>query len=235
MVTLAICEDIAVVRQELENSVRVYFAEIGCAVKIYSFSSGEQLVLSENDYEIILMDIGLNGIDGMEAARRLRKQNNNGQLIFITANAEYVFDAFDVDALHFLVKPVSQKELWAVLEKALLKIKSNDDGYLLVSQGSLFNKIPYSEVVFCEVIDHKIIIHLSGGNTLEYYGKINALAEELDGRFFQCHRSFIINLAFVASKTEDTAILTTGETVMISRRKRQEFLGRLISFLGNEV
>ena len=228
MVTFAICEDEPYFSAKLESLL----AEYGCRRKfkplVRRFTGGEALLHSGREFDIILMDIRLPGADGLEIVQRLRECGSGSQLIFITAYPEYVFRAFDVDAVHYLVKPVSADRLFAALDKAVIRAKAaRETAYLVVNAAGGSRKIAFRELLYCEAMDHQITIHTLTGE-VRFFGTLDSIQEQLDSRFYRCHRSFLVNMEFVTALEPGSAVLEGGGKALVSRRKQQAFAHRLL-------
>lgn len=234
MLKLAICEDDSYILNDLQVRVNTYLKKLKIKSNISCFSSGISLLLSNECFDVIIMDIKMDGIDGMETIRRLRNKGINSHVIFVTSTKNYVFQAFDVEAVHYLLKPVSDQELFQALDKAIRRFGQEDHKVITITKGSLIQVIPYRDILYCESIDHKICIRTAEGK-IEYYNKLEELQRQLDDRFFRCHRSYIVNMNFVSGKDKDVAIMVNGDKILVSRRKQQEFSHRLLSFIRNEV
>lgn len=136
MITVSICEDEAYFMAELSKLMDKYCSSKEIHASISIFSDGEELLASSQISDIILMDIKLPGSNGMEIVRRLRELGSNSQVIFITAFQKYVFQAFDLDAVHYILKPVSEEKLFSALDKAINRIASNNGKTLLITNGT---------------------------------------------------------------------------------------------------
>lgn len=235
MLTLAICDDETYFLESLQSGVRGYLEkrELGNA-SIATFSSGEELLEAGRDFDIVLMDMKLPGKSGLEVVEQLRSEKKRCQIIFTTSYQEYAVQAFDLDAVHYLLKPVSEDKLFHALDKALKGAEDSSCRTLAISKGSCTQRVPIRDILYCEAMDHKIYIHTVSGDC-DYFGTLDALQEKLDDSFFRCHRSYIVNLNFVISKDRDTAAVSGGDRVLVSRRKQQEFTQRLLEFFRNEV
>lgn len=234
MLTTAICDDDSYMLSTIKKGLIHYLKTHGIPAVISEFSSGEALLNDCHDFDIILLDMKLPGKNGIEVAKQLHNDNKNSQVIFITSYQEYAFDAFRVDAVHYLIKPVSDQDLFHALDKAIQWISQNDCKALTIFKGSSSQIIFIRDILYCESIDHKIFIHTTSGS-YDFFGTLGALEKELDQRFFRCHKSYLINMNYVISKKHDTATVLGGGQVFVSRRKQQEFNKKLIQYFRRKV
>ena len=173
----------------------------------------------------------LPGISGIEVAKQLYRKS---RIIFITSYREYAVDAFEVEAVHYLLKPVTDERLYQAMDRALNRSKQEDDRTLALIKSGSTHILPIRDILYCEVFDHRVCIHTAQGN-YEYSGTLDMLEGKLDGRFFRCHRSYLINMSHVVGQEKGTALVSNGNRVLISRRKQAEFMQRLLHNLKNEV
>lgn len=234
LLTIAICEDEPHMSQELKIKIGGYLSQRAIDGQILCFSSAISLLRADQIFDVILMDIKMDGLDGMEAVRRLRTKGACSQVIFATSCKEFVFQAFDVDAVHYLVKPISNKDLSRALFKAIKRCNQVDVQTITVRKGASTQVIPFRDILYCEAIGHKIYICTKNGK-VDCYSKLGALQDLLDERFFRCHRSYLVNMNFVSGKEGDTAIMINGDSVLVSRRKQQQFSQQLLSCIRSEV
>lgn len=234
MLKIAICDDESYMLDNLKIKINEYLHKSKINMQISCFTSGVALLCAPESFDIIIMDILMAGLDGMDTVRRLRTRGGNGQVIFVTASKDHVFGAFDVDAVHYLVKPVSDKDLFHALDKAVRRCKQVDNQTITITKGSSMRLIPLCEILYCEAINHKIYI-CTTTEKVDCYNKLDALQDQLDNRFFRCHRSYIVNMNFVSGKEEGIAIMANGDKILVSRRRQQLFLQRLLSVIRSEV
>lgn len=234
MLTIAICDDESHMLNDLKTKVHKHMHNLETAVKIICFTSGLSLLHAVQCFDVIIMDIKMMGMDGMEVVRRLREKGVHSQVIFVTSCKEYVFQAFDVDAIHYLVKPVSENDLFHALDKAIMRCEQVDAQTITITKGNAVQVIPLREILYCEAVNHKIDIRTTTGR-FDYYNKLDTLQAQLDERFFRCHRSYLVNMNFVAGKDGDSVIMINGDKVLVSRRKQQQFSQQLLSFIRNEA
>lgn len=235
MLSIAVCDDEIILQQTLIAKINNYLVINRLSGKVSGFSRSEELVSKGNSFDIVLMDIGMDGMNGMQAASELRVQGKDCEIIFVTAFSSYVYDAFNVDASNFLVKPVSDEKLFLAMDKAVKRVLKNDNpSVLLIKKGNDILKVRFCDILYCEAIDHKLTIHTHSG-IVDYYENIAGLEQKLDEDFFRCHRSYIINLKHVAACEKDTVIFDNGDKALVSRRKANELSQRLLDTIRNEV
>lgn len=227
MLLFAICEDEPYFQADLKNMAEQYLRERAIEAEIRAFASGEELLDSGMEPDILLMDIKLPGKDGMEVTEHLRKAGYSSQVIFITSYREYVFSAFDLDAVHYLLKPVKREKLYAAMDKAIKRLSGDDGKRLILTKGDEAFRILLRDILYCEVFDHQIFIHTRTEN-FQVSGTLDAFEKRLDSRFFRCHRSYLVNMDAVVEKREGAAIVAGGGEVLVSRRKQREFTKRLL-------
>lgn len=231
MNSLAICEDNSYMLEKLEEMAECYVKSKDLRTSIRTFTSGEELLREPGTFDVFLLDLKLPGIDGVEVARRF---GGRSRVIFVTAYKEYALDAFEVGAVHYLVKPVTKEKLFLALDRAREQLYQAGCRTLALVKNGVFERILLSDITYCEVFGHRLCIHTVDG-CYEYFGTLDMLERQLDGRFFRCHRSFLVNMAHTLSADRGTAILDSGEQVLVSRRRQQEFMQKLLGFLENEV
>lgn len=227
MITVSICEDEAYFVEELKKLLDEYCTSKEICLSISTFSDGEEFLASGQMSDVILMDIKFPESNGMEIVQRLRNSGSDSQVIFITAYQKYVFRAFDLDAVHYILKPVSAQKLFPALDKAVKRISSDNSKTLLVTNGTSASRIPLKSILYCEALDHQITVHTLTGQ-FQFFGTLDSVQDKLDGRFFRSHRSYLVNMDHVIDKQAGFAIVTGGDKVLIARRKQQEFTQQLL-------
>ena len=231
MIIVAICEDERYILEELRRKVEKYINRKSLDASIKTFMSGEELLKAKKKFDIILLDLMLPGIDGLEVARQISCRS---RIIFVTSYREYAVEAFDANAVHYLVKPVTEERLFSALDRAVNQTEQMDNQALTLIKSGKTQVIFIRDILYCEVFNHQVRIHTVHG-TYDYFGTLDMLEAKLDERFFRCHRSFVVNMSCVAGQEKGVAILTNGERIFISRRKQTDFIQRLLNFLKNEV
>ena len=211
---------------ELRKMMEEYCAKAGIEYDIGLFTSADALLKSKNTFDLILLDIQMEGINGMDAAKLLRKRKVECPIVFITGNSQHVFSAFEVDAVNYLLKPVDKDKMFASLDKVFSKA---EDKTLLIKQGHSYVKVSLKDIFYFEASSRKICIVTKHGSH-SYYGKMKELVLGLNDNFFHCHRSYVINLEHVRSLNEKDVIMDNGDSVPVSRDKRRELADALLKY-----
>lgn len=226
---IAICDDEKEMCRRLKQMVLRQRAD--CEVLL--FDSGSLLLQSRQRFSIIFMDIQMEGVNGIETAKALRMKDENAVLIFVTALKEYVFEAFDVSAFHYLLKPVSDERFRRVFESACREAQKRERE---VKEQILFRTRTRSftlfkrDILYVESRGRKVDIH-TAGDCVTVYGTMNGLQEQLGCDFYRCHRGYLVNLAHVTEYETDRILLESGEEVFMARDKYGEFVKAYMRFL----
>lgn len=231
MLVIAICEDEKHILEKLYKKVAEYVKKKQLSAEIRTYLSGEDLLKEKTDIDVALLDLLLPGINGLDVAKQLLRKS---RVVFITSYDEYALDAFDVNAVHYLIKPVTEERLCLALDRAVSSLEQVNHKALTLVKAGKTQIIRIQEILYCEVFNHQVCIHTAQG-TYEYSGTLDTLEKELDERFFRCHRSFIVNMSHVVEREKGTAIVSNGDKILISRRKQAEFMNQLLKFLKKEV
>ena len=231
MITIAICDDEKIIAEQIKRLASVFFRAKNMETSILCFSCGEELLRYDKSIDILFLDIQMEGMDGMETAKRLRAGKFRGFLIFITVLQEMVFQSFEVQAYDYLVKPIEEARFEKTMERLLASMCSAGGSSLLVQKGYESRIIQKEDIVFCEIIDRKIYLNLASGEVVDYYERIENLETKLDSRFFRCHRSFLINLGHLRGYKNGTAYMDNGREIPVSRLRGKEFSSVILEYM----
>ena len=165
-----------------------------------------------------------------QAAGKLRGLGFKSPVLFLTALKDYVFDAFDVDAVNYLVKPVDKKKLFLSLQKAL----EGEQAGLLIKRGYDYRKILVSDILYFESAGRKVAVH-TAGETLEYYQKIRELPARLGRSFYMPHRSFLVNLSHVKALDGNDVLMDNGDRLPIAKGKKEGLTACLLRHFRGET
>ena len=229
---IAICDDEKDIRELIANKVEKQYPD----AEIIFFQSGEELLLVDESIDILFLDIQMSGIDGMETARELRKKDKKVILIFVTAVEEYVFQAFDVGAFNYIVKPIDDGKFSDVLHRAVdewssqnINEKEPEERYVLINNSGVHTKVILDEIVYAEVFNRKVVIHKLDGE-IEYYGKMSDLESLAGDSFFIPHRAYLINFKYVEKYDATTIYLERG-TVLMAKQNYPEFVKKYMKYI----
>ena len=218
--------------QEIANHLSQYMDERQItSFCVSSFSNGRSLLESGCDFDVIFLDIQMEQPNGMETAAKLRQRNNQSLLIFVTILKEYVFDAFAVEAYDYLIKPLDSSRFKRTMDRAIKSLQRRETRSILVQRGTSCEVIPLTQIVYCEVQGRKIYIHQIDGKTTDYYDKLEDLEQRTDGRFFRCHRSYLVNLAHVRGSHGGQVLLTQGVKIPVSRLRERDLIQALLRYM----
>lgn len=231
MIHIAVCDDEKYMSDTIRTMAHDFFRRKNMETVIWQFSNGKELLESDKTIDILFLDIQMNEMNGMETARILRSRKFKGFLIFITVLKEMVFDSFEVQAYDYLVKPIEKKQFEKTMERLFSSMQDASQANLLVQRGYESSIIPFDEIVYCEIIDRKVYLHLVSSEIIDYYDRIENLERRLDGRFFRCHRSFLINLKYLKSYKNKTAYMENGKEIPVSRLRSKEFSGVILQYM----
>lgn len=231
LINIAVVDD----EKQLGKQIKKLVLNCGAGYKVDIYWSGEELLASEKYYDIILLDIWMDGLNGIETARELRCQQKESLLIFLTGRKEYVFAAFDVAAFHYLLKPIDEGQFREVLRRAVLEIEKRKEygqQRLFVKTRNRSYSLNQKEIVFIESRAKKVEIHTTSG-ILEAYASMNGLEKELGEMFYRCHRGYLVNMAFIAAYGSDSITLSSGEEILLSKERYGEFVKVYMRYLKN--
>ena len=214
---IAICDDSAADRQYVLNMVERWAASAGHVIHTDTFPSAENFLFhyaEESDYDILLLDIEMGAMDGVTMAKQVRKDNETVQIVFITGYSEYIAEGYEVAALHYLMKPVKEDKLFAVLDRALEKQKQNERCLNLELSGEMV-RIPFYEIRYLDVHQNYVTIHGKQDYTIKR--TLGEFEKELDDRFHRVGRAMILNLKYIQRVTKTEVRLSDGTALPLPR------------------
>ena len=226
---IAVCDDEAIIREQITQFVKKSVPDS----RIETYATGEELLAADKNFDLVFLDIQMEGISGMEAARALRAKREDTILIFVTGSKEYVLDAFDVSAFHYLLKPLIKEKLDEVLKRALLEVnrrKMQEKRWLLIRTRNQSYNLDQSSIFYLESRGKKVEIH-TAGETIEAYASISKLEEQLGSGFYRCHRGYLVNLKYISEYRTDRIRLRNGEEVYLAKEKYQSFVKTYMRYL----
>ena len=198
---------------------------------IEAYATGEELLASGKRFDIVFLDIQMDGINGIEAARSLRERQGDIVLIFITGIKEYVFDALDLYAFQYLLKPIDEDKFAEVLERAVREAaRKKERRVLFIKSRNL--TLDQSEILYIESRAKKVEIH-TVRQTIEIYAAMDELEGQLGEEFYRCHRAYIVNMDCITEYDSESITLTNGDRVYLTKKKYGEFVKAYMWHLQN--
>ena len=233
MIHVAICDDEKYMSDQIRAMTSDFFRGKNTEAVILQFSCGEELLEYDKEIDILFLDIQMKDMNGMETARKLRERGFRGTLVFITVLREMVFQSFEVQAYDYLVKPIDAKSFEKTMNRLFVSMQNAGEDSLLIRKGYESRIISLGDIVFCEIIDRKVYLNLVSSEVVDYYDRIEKLESKLDGRFFRCHRSYLINLKYLKSYKNGMACMEGGKEIPVSRLRSREFSDVILQYMEN--
>lgn len=237
-IKIAVCDD--------EKNIRSYLVTLikkqGRECSIMEYATTDAYLSDGREQDLVFLDIEMGGsgtdMDGMGLARYIRGMEAQKQpiIIFVTGYEKYVYDAFDVGAFQYLVKPVDEQKFAEVFGRAAGQIISETEQRkkkFVIQYGGEGRAIPLNDIYYMESRNHNIVLYLKNGN-IEYYAKIGDLEEELAGQFYRIHRGYLINLFHVEGYDRTEVRMSNGDKLLISRYKYDGFVQAYMDYISEE-
>ena len=218
----------------LLNCIERYMAENQRELICKRFTDAETFLDEHTAFDMAFLDIMLPNKTGMEAAFELRRQNADIVIIFVTTMAQFAVKGYEVNALDYILKPVTYERFTLKMQKAVEIIKAKSSQFIVVNDPDGIVKISSGEVLYIEVSGHKLTWHTTNGNYSEY-GSLSDVETMLKNHnFMRCNSCFLVNPEYIArvNNIEQSVILVNGEELKISQPKRKKFLTELTNWLG---
>ena len=232
---IAVCDDDRAIREELFRLIQKQVPE----VDIMEYQSGEELINTRGNFNIYFLDIEMGEVSGMDIARSIREQEENGRqrsiIIFVTGYREYMEAAFDVNAFHYLIKPVDTEKFSEVFKRAWKEAAvfyEQEKKYIIVKSSGTQQKILLKNIYYIESGNKKVIFHTTNG-TLEVYGKMEELEKGLGNTFYRCHRCYLVNMEKISAYSADNIQVINGDNLLLARKKYSDFIKIYMRYVKN--
>ncbi len=226
---IAICEDEAYTIDIIKSFVNEFMKEKGMTYQLYAFMSAADFFAAADDYDLILMDYSLPDATGMEISKKIRLTNKRTTIVFITAYSEYVFESFEVDTFRYLLKPVDKTQLHKMLDDFINNFEQYSRIEVPLTSGVTFVSLP--EIMYIESNGRYTTVRLNSTSYLSTKA-LSVFQSEINSfRFFRTHRTFLVNMKYIAEVDGHIITLTNGEKIEISRRNLSTFNKCYMNFL----
>ena len=232
MIRIAIVEDERRERAHLRDCLAYMAEKEQLEFDIVEFGSGEEFLGGYQPvYDIVLMDIELPGINGMETAKALRRLDSFVLLVFVTNMVQYAVSGYEVDALNYILKPVNRFDFALKMNKAISRTAKRTEKSVQIRAGKDLYMLPVAAIRYLEVDGHYIVYHTTEGDYSEYI-TLKEAEKKLDKPYFvRCNRCYLVNLKYVAAVRDDVVQVGRDE-LLISRPQKKAFLNALAVFIG---
>lgn len=234
---IAIIEDDPTYAQQIAEYVTRFGREEGMETAITRFADGSEL-LNQYDYQwdLLLMDIDMPHLDGMFTARCIREQDPDVLIIFITNLAQYAIQGYEVDALDYVLKPITYYGLAMKLRKAVRLNRRNEEKALILMQDRESQRVPVSRIQYIEVYNHRLCYHTTDSDIVMTGARsLSSLEKELAPYgFVRCHNCYLVNLHYVDAVLGNE-VRVAGKELMMSRGRRKEFMQAMLQYMKGDA
>ena len=220
MLHIAICDDEENEIEYLKLAVENWAKKEVILTNIETYASAESFLFQYEEcknYQILLLDVEMSGMTGIDLAKKIRQYQDNVEIIFITSHFEFIGEGYEVDALHYLVKPVKASKVEEVLSKAKQKIESGEPSIIIHYNGEIV-KIYEMKILYLEAFSHYITIYTKD-KEYKIKANISTFAQELSEDFYQTHRSYLVSLKHIMRISRDSVTLDNAVQVPLARGK----------------
>ncbi len=241
MFRVAICEDEKVVLNFETSLVRQWAekrVEGGASkLELDTYVSAEQFLFESEDkatYDLLIFDIQMKNMNGMELAKKLRSRGCNSQLIFVTGVADYAIEGYEVGAVRYILKPLKQEVLFGLLDSVYCDCQKKTEDYFVFGQGSELERIPLDRIIYLEAQGHYVFLKAKDFERT-WKAAFSEVAEGLSksgpaGSFFCLRRGLLVNLAHVSRITRNECILDNEEVLPVARGAYKDLNEAFISY-----
>ncbi|MBQ9961222.1 MAG: response regulator transcription factor [Firmicutes bacterium] len=220
MLKITICDDDVQCQSEAVNCVSQWAEDSGIAVLIKTFDNGDAMITHEKaaPSDIIILDIMMPLLNGIDAAKELRKNSTVVKIVFLTSAPEFAVESYDVKASGYLLKPIKYEKIKSILDDCMQQVNYEPE-HLIVKTVAGYRKIYIDNIECIEAQNRKVIFTVDGGNNIEAIGKISDYFDvlTLEQGFFKCHRSYIVGFSKIDRFNSQEAVTKSGASVPIAR------------------
>ena len=233
---IAICDDEQNQIEYIKDIASAWAETSGHFPHFAEFPSAEAFLFdyAENqNYDILLLDIEMAKMNGIELAKKVREGNDRVQIVFITGYPDFMSEGFEVAALHYLMKPVKKEKLFSVLDRAVIGLAQKEDSLILETDNGIM-RVKFSEIMSAEAKGHETLLTLIDKQESVKIG-INDLEKQVDDSFVRSHRSYLVGLRHITRITKTDVILDNGALIPLSRRMYAEVNQKFINFYRGKM
>lgn len=232
MIRVAVVEDDKEYRSQFEQFIQRYGQENDLQFQVSTFGDGSEILEDyKMDYDIIMLDIEMPHVNGMAAATRIRQQDKDVVLMFVTNMSQYAINGYEVGALDFVLKPLNYYTFSIRFTRAIERAKERESGQILLNMPDCVRKISTHQIYYIEIQNRMLHYHTDEGEFV-LRGTMQAVEKELERyHFMRCNHWYLVNLRHVTEIRKDVVVVA-GNELEISRRNRTAFLTALTNYVG---
>ncbi len=237
MLNITLCDDNSFQCTYIKSLVLDWSEKSGTAVCTSEYPSAEALLFSYDEIkpDILLLDVEMPGMNGVELAKTLRSRSETAEIIFITGFPDYISQGYDVSALHYLLKPVDREKLFEVLTRAARACGERGEPETVVLRSGTENiKLRVCDIEYIAALGHTTAVK-AGGKTYDLSISISEAEKLLPGGFIRCHRSYIVGLRYISSVSGDSVTLDDGTKIPVSRSMRKTVAEEFIRYYRRDA
>lgn len=232
---MAIVEDEPAAAETLRGMIERYRQENTPANEYRSevFSDAYDFLMKKETYDVIFLDIQMTGMNGMQVAREVRKNDESVLIVFVTNMAQYAVESYEVQAYDFILKPLSYGNFFMKFRRILKQLSHKlSDACITLSTRYETHRVRVADLIYVEVSQHDLVFHTASGGAIHITGTMTEWEQKL-GRyhFVRCNACYLVNLGFV-SELYGEYVVAGGHELRISRSKKQSFLSEFAKYAG---
>jgi len=236
MYNIGICDDEQDFARELEEMIRQYARESGTEIRTTLFLNGRELIEGNRlTLDLIFLDIQMDVMNGLEAAKRIRARDGKVGIIFLTSLTRYALAGYEYQAANYIIKPITYPRLKRELDRWLESYRREDKKYILVNNEDGCHRVDLSTLHYLETYNRNVKLHTDSGDIISYKKMKELEAELKEAHFIRCHSGYLVNLFYVKRVGKLEITLTDGEVIPISQPKRKAVMKELADYWGDRL
>ncbi len=227
MIKIAFCDDEKDMLLQIESLLDSYCADRDTQLEYTAYQSPLDLLEAADRgsvYDVIFLDMLMPGGNGIDVARELREKNESVKIIFLTVSPEFAVQSYTVGAFYYQLKPIEKDSFYELLDRVLSQCTQPPEDKLILKIKTGIASISLNQLVYCEVMNHTLYLHMRDGQVLASIGNLDNFSERLNssGDFLRIHRSYLVNMAYIQHISGRSVIMSTGENLPLPHGKFNE-------------
>ena len=219
MYNVAVCDDTEEERLQAAEYAGRFFDREGIEVRIETYASGRELLESDREYDLYLLDVLMPGMSGIDTAQALAEDKDHPVVVFITSSLESAVEGYRVEAAGFILKPVEEESFWSTMERVVRRRLGVKKAVLSLVHNRVNVELPLERLAWFENRLHRVFVKLTDGEVLSVNQKLSELQLVLEphSQFLRCHQSYLVNLDYVDKLEDSCFYMRDGQMIPISR------------------